>query len=160
MRAFIADDLPEDIKEIVYKRTPKFYGIKYVKKQNLHITLKFLGDVDDNKINFYKKILDSTNLNEIQVRLTNFGFFPSKNFIKVVWVGVEGDFSVVNKLDVKDFVPHITVGRVKRKLEKEEIEKFEKVKFDNEFEIRYLTIYKSTLTSTGPIYEVIKRYNL
>ena len=161
MRAFIAYELPKEMKDEIYKRIPKFEGIKYVSKENLHITIKFLGDVDDKEINEYKNILNSMNFNKIQAKLGGIGFFPSRNFIRVVWVGVEGNFEdIIDSLKLKDFIPHITVGRVKRKLNEEEIEKFEKIKFNKIFEIKYLTIYKSILTQNGPIYDIIKRYEL
>ena len=162
MRAFIAYDLPKEVREEIYKRIPKFYGIKYVSKEELHITIKFLGDVGDEEINFYKNILNSTNLKKINAELDGIGFFPSKEFIRVVWVGVKGNFDeeLIKKLKIDNFIPHITVGRVKRRLNEDEIEKFEKIKFNKKFEIKNLTIYKSTLTSNGPIYEIIKRYEL
>ena len=162
MRAFIAYDLPNEIKEIINKRIPRFDGIKYVKKENLHLTLKFLGEVEEDEIKEYEELINSVKLYKIHSKITNIGFFPSENFIKVVWIGSEGDFNdeLIKKLKVNNFIPHITVGRVKIKLEENEIKKFENIKFNREFDIKYLTIYKSNLTPSGPVYEQIKRYEL
>ena len=162
MRVFIAYDIPKNIRELIYKNSPKFDGIKYVSPDNMHLTIKFLGEVDEDTVNKYIKKLDSIELKPLHAKLTNVGFFPSENFIRVIWIGVDADFNqrVFDLLEVSDFVPHITIGRSKRRLTPEEVKSFKSIKILDEFIINSLTIYKSTLTPEGSKYDIIKRYEL
>ncbi len=162
MRVFIAYDLPSRIRKLIYDATPKYNGIKYVKPENMHLTIKFLGEVDDHTVNIYKEKLNTLQLKKLNARLTNVGFFPSEEFIRVIWIGVDANFdkNVLDALEVNDFVPHVTIGRSKRRLASDEIESFKAINLNEEFEINTLTIYKSELTPEGPRYTVIKRYEL
>ncbi len=162
MRVFIAYDLPSRIRKLIYDVAPKYDGIKYVKPENMHLTIKFLGEVDDHTVNIYKEKLNSLRLKKLNARLTKVGFFPSEEFIRVIWIGVDANFdqNVLDTLDVSDFIPHITIGRSKRRLTSDEIESFKAINLNEEFEINTLTIYKSELTPEGPNYTIIKRYEL
>ena len=145
MRCFIAINLPDKIKEKISDITKNFpeKGIKKVGEHNLHLTLKFLGEVDKNKLEEIKKILEKINCQKFDVSLKDFGFFPNTNFIKVVWIGIEKGnkeiielqkqidseleksgfkkekgFSVFDRKYFpskmeKGFEPHLTIARVK-----------------------------------------------
>ncbi len=162
MRVFIAYDLPENVRKKLYDAAPKFNGIKYVDYRNMHLTIKFLGEVSDSTVNEYKKRLDSLVLKKIKASFGKVGFFPSDDFIRVIWIGIKADFdeNLLKKLDVKDWIPHVTIGRVKRRLKEKEKESFKNLKLEDNFTIESLGIYRSELTPEGPIYHLIKRYDL
>jgi len=173
MRLFLAVDIPKDIKEEIYKFQKQFKlkGIKLVEKENLHITVKFLGDVDEET---FKKILDmDLSIPPLKIKLKNLGVFPNPNYIRVIWIGVENKDLVRIFKDIdeklatlgfkreKDYVPHLTIGRVKfiddKRLLKDRVEKWKDIDF-GEFEVSKITLYESTLTPSGPIYKVIKEW--
>ncbi|ENN95755.1 2'-5' RNA ligase [Methanocaldococcus villosus KIN24-T80] len=173
MRLFLAIDIPKDIKNKIYEfqKSFKIKGIKLVEKENLHITVKFLGEVDENLLN---KILDlDLSIEPIRIKLKNLGVFPNENFIRVIWVGVEGDkiIDLFKDIDKKlstlgfkkenNYIPHLTIGRVKfienKKLLKDRIREFKNVEFGS-FTAEKIKLYKSTLTREGPIYEIIKEW--
>ncbi|CAB3288339.1 RNA 2',3'-cyclic phosphodiesterase [Methanocaldococcus lauensis] len=173
MRLFIAIDIPEELKEKIatFQKQIKMKGIKLVEKENLHITVKFLGDVDENLLS---KILDlDLSIKPIKIKLNQLNVFPNMNYIRVIWIGAYGEnlIKIFEDVDKKlanlgfkkerEYVPHLTIGRVKfienKKQLKNKIEKFKDIDF-GEFEAKKLKLYKSTLTPSGPIYEVIKEW--
>ncbi|WP_456471562.1 RNA 2',3'-cyclic phosphodiesterase [Methanocaldococcus sp.] len=171
MRVFLAIDIPKDLKEEIYKfqKNFKIKGIKLVEKENLHITIKFLGEVDEETLN---KILNlDLSINPTKVKIKSLGTFPNENYIRVIWIGAYGLIDIFKEIDEKlsaigfekekSYVPHLTIGRVKfinnkREL-KERIDKFKEVDFGS-FIADKVKLYKSTLTPMGPIYEVIKEW--
>ncbi|WP_456371508.1 RNA 2',3'-cyclic phosphodiesterase [Methanocaldococcus sp.] len=173
MRLFIAIDIPEKLKEKIanFQKQIKMKGIKLVEKENLHITVKFLGEVDENLLN---EILNlDLSIKPVKIKLNQLNVFPNMNYIRVIWIGAYGDnlIKIFEDVDKKlanlgfkkerEYVPHLTIGRVKfienKKQLKDKIEKFKDIDF-GEFEAKKLKLYKSTLTPNGPIYEVIKEW--
>ncbi len=173
MRVFLAIDIPKEIKEKIYnfQKNFKIKGIKLVERENLHITVKFLGEVNEKLLN---NILDlDLSIQPINIHLKNLSTFPNENYIRVIWIGAYGEnlidtFKYVdNKLyklgfkKEKNYIPHLTIGRVKfidnKKLLKDKIEKYKNIDFGY-FVADSIKLYKSTLTPTGPIYEIIKEW--
>ncbi|MEO2116937.1 MAG: RNA 2',3'-cyclic phosphodiesterase [Methanocaldococcus sp.] len=173
MRLFLAIDIPEEIKEEIAKFQGQFKmkGIKLVEKENLHITVKFLGEVDEEKL---KEILNlDLSIQPVKIKLKTLGTFPNPNYIRVIWIGAynENLIEIFKEIDKKlsnlgfkrerEYVPHLTIGRVKfidnKKKLKDRIEKYKDIDF-GEFEVNHIKLYKSTLTPNGPIYEVIKEW--
>lgn len=173
MRLFSAVEIPDkaqsEIAEIS-KRIETQARVKWVKRENLHITLKFFGEVDESEP--IEEILEESvkNTESIDVSLSGVDAFPSKDFVRVIWVGVEkgeeGLISIFKGIEERaeeigfekenrDFIPHVTLGRVKRgKM------KLPKIKFNyNAFRVNNITLFKSTLTPGGPIYRVVKKFN-
>ena len=105
MRTFIALDLPREfIKEIqgiqkILKNKTLFTG-KFTEPENLHLTLKFLGEVDEDKIEEVKKRLKEIRLDGFYIELGEIGVF-SKSFIKIVWVKLNGKgvFNLQKEID-------------------------------------------------------------
>ncbi len=103
--------------------------IKWVNEDNFHFTLKFLGETDESLIAKISKILEKVSLNTqpIKLKIENLGPFGSRYNPRVIWAGIENnpqiaEFAdkILNKLDEagftrdrQNFVPHITVGRIK-----------------------------------------------
>jgi RNA 2',3'-cyclic 3'-phosphodiesterase len=175
MRTFIAVNLPREIKKSVgdYIDSIKdcMTGIKWVEPDNLHFTIKFLGEVENSDIS---KITDCASkvageFSEFSIGLSDTGFFPSEINPKVVWIGVDGGEDTLLDLyqdmeqcfeqygfdrEAKTFSPHPTIGRVKRFKKgtvPQNLPDFEPVRFT----VSGLAVMKSTLTPEGPIYERI-----
>ena len=176
MRAFLAIDLPEEVKdyleEIKAKIGNDYAKINWVEKNKIHITLKFLGEIDDEKLKKVKDLL-KIQLQPFTIKLTKLGVFPSSSYINIVWIGLKENpllFELHKIIDMNlsklfpmetDFIGHITLGRVKFVAHKKEfINKLNSIKIEEkEVEVENVKLYKSTLTPKGPIYEVIETYS-
>ena len=176
MRCFIAVDVSSEVKEELRKVEKELSNLdsgtrlKLVNPENLHITIRFLGDLTDTQINKVKEALKKVKFEPFKVKLNNFGVFPSINFIRVVWVNVlpkEQLIELEKEIDkvlgdvgfkrTKDFETHITLARVKYiKDKKDFIEGLNKIVIKPiEFKIDGFSLKKSTLTREGPVYEDI-----
>lgn len=175
MRAFIAIDLPVEIKtkfhekEILFKKYD--LAAKWVDARNTHLTLKFLGETGEDKLSAIKKIMASVarQFSPFIVNLTNFGFFPDEKNPRVFFVAIDNHEllkSIVQKLEKEltemgfpvenKFHPHITLARVKNLKNilclKETVKK---ITLSENFEIKKITLFESALTKTGPVYKAI-----
>ncbi len=154
MRLFIGVPLPDGLREKVFEiaRELDRQGIKLVPKENLHITLSFLGEVGDvDGVKSRMKDIPSS-----LFRIEGAGVFPGLNYIRVVWLGVKGGENMVEELkhrgfDVND-VLHVTIARVKGKPNKKAIKEFvESVGYVGEFE-GYACLFQSILMKPNPKY--------
>ncbi|ADB58605.1 RNA 2',3'-cyclic phosphodiesterase [Archaeoglobus profundus] len=182
MRLFVAVDLSDEVREKmnnVLKTFKDFKGVKTVEKENLHITLMFLGEVPDRRVEVIKEKLREIKSEPFKIRLKGLGSFPPQGNIRVVWVGVEeGEENLKVLADAvesslrslgfkrdKDFVAHATVARVKRLAPSDKerllkvVEKYKDYDF-GEMVVDVFKLKKSTLTPKGPIYEDIEVYRL
>jgi len=184
MRLFIAVEIPDEIKKNIVERInelkPVEAVVKWVAKENLHITLKFLGWVEekdlDKLIKMTSKAVES--FNRFKVNFAGLGTFPEGKAPRVVWVGMGEGAEEMGKLaealenklsragfrsEPRGFKPHLTIGRIKAKKGvdnlKTNLAAIKEPKF-GETEVDSLFIMKSTLTSKGPIYEKIKEVKL
>lgn len=182
IRAFLAIDLDDDLKPKINKIIRQFKQIdtkiKYVELANLHLTLKFFGDIDTNGLNLIedaiKKVL--VEFKPFNIKIKGCGAFPNKNRIKVIWVGIEDD-SIIKDMHAKldnefsklgidkdrKFSTHLTIGRMKtaknKAQVKDTIEDFETFEI-GEMEVTEISLKKSTLTPAGPIYDDIEIFEL
>jgi len=176
-RCFIALDLPrEAINEIkktqnlIWKKT-LFTG-KITEPENLHLTLKFLGEINEDKINEIRKRLREIKPKSFEAELGEVGIF-SKQFIKIIWVKLNGKgvFQLQKEIDnkLKDlfepeqrFMGHITIARVKNVKDKEElIEYLENLKIKRiKFKVNEFILKNSELMPEGPVYLDIEKYAL
>ena len=177
MRLFIAIDLPEQAKESIEKVKSELKGIKGVKpvaKENIHLTLKFLGEVDNANAKDIIKALEQVKFKPFKICISKMGFFPSEQRIQVIWADAEPAeplFELKKEIDkalpsFKDdhpFKNHITFARIKyiaNDADKKKIlelitnKQIEKA----EFIVNKFRLYKSDLQPTGPVYEVVKEF--
>ena len=177
MRCFLAIDLNYECRDYLFKlqkEFSKYLKSKWVEKKNLHLTLKFLGDLDENKLETVKRILSEIKVKKFKIYLNELGVFPNENVINIIWVGLKPERDIMNLqkridevlLDLfsKDqkFLSHITLGRVKFIKNKEKLKGILKETKINkiEFEVNKFRLYKSELTKNGPRYYVLDEYKL
>src|SRR3990167_7792589 len=95
MRTFIAIELPSEIKDSLRRLQEKLKAskadVKWVEPNNIHLTLKFLGEIEDKKLEKITQIIDDTakEKNKFQIHISSLGAFPKIDFPRVIWVGVE-----------------------------------------------------------------------
>ncbi len=180
IRSFIAVEIPEqvrsDITRIINRFAREDFSVKWVKHENLHITLLFLGDIDNNFLeNSIKALTDiSGKEKSFDMSLKGLGAFPSPKSPRVIWIGAETGAKELSSLqekietaftqigykpEEKKFHPHLTIGRVRERLSI--ADKIFTTEFSSPvFIIESLVLFKSTLTPQGPIYEKIKTFPL
>lgn len=174
IRAFIAIDVDEKIIDSLVRVQGELASlncdIKFVERDNIHLTLKFLGEVSSNKINEICKLMDNIKFPSFMLEVKGIGVFPSLNRPRVVWAGVgEGYQKVVDifkildsnlrKLNFKsedeEFTPHITIGRFRSNRNISAfikfVENYEDVVF-GQFNVTCIRLKRSILTPRGPIY--------
>jgi len=178
MRCFIAIDLPGEIKDYLFNLQKEFDNnlikVKWVAKKNLHLTLKFLGEVDEKTLEEVKRKLKGIKIKKFLLKLEEVGLFPDENYVRVIWIGLKPDENIIKLqklidselLDLfkgeQEFKAHLTLGRAKFVKDKEGFKAlFKKIKIkDLEFKVDSFKLMKSTLTKDGPIYDVLELYTL
>lgn len=187
MRTFIAIELPEEIKTSLARiqEALKQTGadVKWVKPENIHLTLKFLGERDEKKIEKITAILEEVakSKNVFEANISSIGAFPRINSPRVIWVGINKGSTetkeIAEELEEKTallgipkedrpFSSHITIGRTRSDLNREELVQVmndlaSKFGQENlELRVTKITLFKSTLTPKGPVYEILKEGSL
>ena len=182
-RTFIAAELPTEIKKIIHEAQNALKksnsAVTWVKPDNAHLTLKFLGDVPLENIKEIERILTDIvrNKKSIDSALTTLGAFPKIDHPQIIWIGLEDDFKIIEELAVsveeelnkfgfkkeaRAFSPHITIGRVKSsknvELLSQEIKNYSPPAIP--FTIKNIALFESTLTPSGPVYKELLRVAL
>ena len=167
MRLFIAIDFSElkDYFLELQKQLPSNAKLSLVK--SFHLTLKFLGEVQQNKVEEIISILKTIKFQQFEVHIDSVGIFPTENYIRVVWVGLKPEEKVIklqSQIDEslkemfrkeKGFEPHITLCRVKHPQDKKLfVEQVRKINVGNKkIAVRGFRLVKSTLALKVPVYE-------
>lgn len=184
-RLFWGIEIPDKLKELIFKRElEKINNIKFVSKENIHLTILFLGEISENIFQNYTInlcLLDNIINNPFTISLKSFGVFPDIKFPRVFWVGIEDKKSNLNYIFQKifnyskqflnnefdssknqKFFPHITIARFKQKPDiislQKIIDKYNNFSF-GEFEVKNIVLFQSELTSDGPVYSIVKSIN-
>jgi len=123
MRLFIAIEISEEIKtglaKVVAKLKDAGADVKWVRPEGMHLTIKFLGEVDENRKDKIISSLEqiSEKKSPFTVTFKGLGAFPDLNRPRVVWAGIEKGREelkdIAKELEVQKFLPHLTLGRVK-----------------------------------------------
>jgi len=168
MRTFIAVEVDEKLREKMaeLQKQLALEGVKLVERDNLHLTLHFLGEINEEMKDKVIQAMDKLNYKPIEMVCKGVGAFPSRNSIRVVWVGAEVPelkniheqlSEELSKLgfEPEEFSPHITLARVKFPKEKEKLKRF--IQEHEQLELGKCTITgvflkKSMLTPKGPVY--------
>ncbi len=180
MRAFIAIDLPQILKEKIAKIEDnlKACGLeaKWVNPKNLHLTLKFLGEVKEEKLEKVKESIETAAKNFIafKANLKSFGFFPNQERPRVFFISSDNEEKLKKiALDLEEklekagfpregrFKSHLTLARLKNTSNIScFIKKLEGVTVNETFPIDKIILFKSTLTKDGSIYEKVSTSSL
>ena len=134
IRCFIALNLPAEIKgrlaELEARLKEARADVSWVKPENVHLTLKFLGGVEEARVPLVKRAVQEGLRREgpLVLTLAGLGVFPNPRSPRVVWVGVGGDTERLQNLqerleqalgevgfprEARSFSPHITLGRMR-----------------------------------------------
>lgn len=156
-RIFIAINLPEKIKNKLAEGQKKWPELpaRWTRKENLHITLEFLGQIiDQDLIDFFPKIRKmAAEKKPFTLKLNKICYGPPKKDLpRMVWV-------IGEKIKEFNLIPHITLARLKtwefKQLDLEERPKVDQ-EIDLSFEVNSIEIMESRLKRTGPEYEILE----
>lgn len=175
IRCFIALDLPDEaIKECErvqneIKELGLFKG-KFTKPGHLHLTLKFLGEISEEKLQQVKTHLKKINFTPFEAHLFEAGVFTPK-MIRIIWLQLAGKGVYQLQKDIDNalaplfskeqrFMSHVTIARVKDiENKKALLDKLDNTPINKvAFQVKGFSLKKSTLTAEGPIYEVLDTY--
>ena len=180
IRSFIAIELPEQIRNDIGSlqsrlKTGGQNWLKWVSPDSVHLTLKFLGDIDSEKIPEITQAIGESvsGISPFRLRVKGLGVFPNMKRIQVVWVGLTGDLDKLQKIqeniefnlavldypeEGRQFTPHLTLARVKYAAPAPEQDKFAVLLNSTAFEsaaevaVNSISLMKSQLTPRGAIY--------
>ncbi len=178
LRCFIAVEMPrevidevEEIQKLV-KNKNFFYG-KFTEPENLHLTLKFLGEISEEKMQGVWDKLLTIRFSSFEVSLGNLGFF-SKRAMRILWAKLLGKqlWELQKAIDEKltglefakeeRFMSHITIARIKKVINREKFIYYVKNLKHRpiKFEVKEFILKKSELTPDGPVYTDLKKFHL
>jgi 2'-5' RNA ligase len=177
MRLFIAIDLPEDIIKYVsgLQSCLDNDSARLIPAKSYHLTLKFLGETDEKDLSSITELLGRIRFNRITLSTSGIGVFRDFSHINVIWLGLKenGDLISLHKrieeclipfdfLKEFDFHPHITLARVSYVNDRDRLKKnIESIRTEEkEFAIDKFTLYRSTITASGPIYSKMKEFRV
>lgn len=181
IRSFIAIELDDTIRRALGDVQEKLKAeraakmVRWIAPESIHITLKFLGDVDADKLPALQNaIADASNgIPPFVLTLRGVGAFPNTRRPNIVWVGAEGQVEIATELEQKiedacvflgfaredrPFTPHLTIGRVKRDASPSDRrfigEMIERVQVGmlGELHVDHVSLMKSDLRPTGSVY--------
>lgn len=176
MRCFIAVDIDEPLRQKLAELQKGLAGfdVKLVEKENLHFTLKFLGEIDEQRLEEVKSRIRqlATGFSPFEIEIKGMGAFPSLNYIRVVWIGAKELFTLQKAVadSVEDLfgkerevTPHLTIARIRSAQDKVELKKLVEKNRDMEIgrmAVSEIKLKKSTVMRSGPVYEDVEAFKL
>lgn len=180
LRAFIAVEIPPSIQQAIHSKTESLRRalgpelVRWVPCQNLHLTLKFLGDISAANVDMLANMLttEAGRVPSFSMRVSGLGSFPTPKRARVLWVGLHapaglaalqhGIESAAAKLgyetEERPFSPHLTIGRVRQQISANEKESIRQALEQThvgelgEAEISAVHLFKSDLNRDGAVY--------
>jgi 2'-5' RNA ligase len=179
LRAFIAVEIPIEIRQNIQKETAilrrEIGGlVRWVSAENMHLTLKFLGDISPSSVEFLIQMLrnEAETVSGFSFQLTGLGSFPSLRRPRVIYAGIQAPAGLValqrgiesasrrlgHEPEERPFSPHLTLGRVKQNVTADEQQKIRRVMDGTQVDVLgtarvdSVHLYKSELKPGGSVY--------
>ncbi|MDD4983293.1 MAG: RNA 2',3'-cyclic phosphodiesterase [Candidatus ainarchaeum sp.] len=181
MRLFVGIPISDEIKEKIYEtlepKKKKFPNLNFSPYENMHITVKFLGEINPLRLSNIEKRVEKAvgNTKSFKALAEGAGLFPDLKNPRVLWLGAKGkglidltrsfraEFDNIKKEDYKKIVPHITFARTKYLLNPDKLAEliselsnldFGKMQVDN------VVLYESVISENGTIYRRVRSFPL
>lgn len=188
VRSFIAIELPAGIKESIAGFQEKLRArnhapVKWVEVENIHLTLKFLGNVAADSLDEICSALSkvTSTIGSFELQVDKPGVFPGWKRVRVVWLGLTGDLKSLEVLqkgvdsallplgfqpEKRDFTPHLTLARVREPATADERQQLGELVNGSEIDsagrinVDSIHLMRSQLRPSGPIYSRISSFTL
>lgn len=154
-------------------------NIKWVDLQNIHVTLAFLGDTEEERIRSLAGVVKNrcTGFGDFEFTIAGTGVFRNLRDPRVIWAGINSQEELIRlgelvistlreegfDLDEKPFRPHITLGRIKniKDIQKLKLvmDKYRDVELQT-VSVKEVILFESILKQTGPVYKPLARFSL
>jgi 2'-5' RNA ligase len=180
LRAFIAIDIPLHLQDAIEKQTSRLRQtlgndlIRWIPAQNMHLTLKFLGDIASSHVEFLKQLLtrEAAQHSQFDFQIGGLGSYPNSRRPRILWVGLHAPAELASlqksieagttrlgyEQEEHDFSPHLTIGRVRQNISATELPKIRAV-LDNiqlgnigTARVDSIHLVKSELNPNGSVY--------
>ena len=178
VRTFIAVDLDEDrlkseLRDFQDKLLSIGADVKLVAPVNIHITLRFLGEIEEDAVQKVIDLMKELTFQPFDLELRGVGAFPSISHMNVIWVAMKKGEEELNRIvetidpglqrmgipkDRKGFNPHITVARVRTGRNKQQTARLLEDLSDKDFgsmRVEQIRLKKSILTPGDPVYSTL-----
>ncbi len=173
----VSEKQKEEIRTLQNNLETSNSKIRWIQNNNLHITLKFLGETDQKLVKTVTSIIDeiAAQNNTFELSFGGLGVFPAYHKAKVIWVGINEGLGSIREIAVKldermseigvssekkPFQPHLTIGRAKSVLSSEELLRIEQGSegFTTEQSaVNGISLFQSNLTRKGAIYYLVHK---
>jgi 2'-5' RNA ligase len=187
IRSFIAIELPTELKQELARLESQLKAgnqpwVKWVKPDSIHLTLKFLGNIDtDTTATITRAIKESARgIEPFRLEVKELGVFPNLKRVRVAWVGISGQVDKLSLLqkrlesqltplgftaESRPFTPHLTLARLSERASPDEQQGFGRLIASTSFEggdieVKEISLMKSQLTRAGAIYTRISQVEL
>ncbi len=180
LRSFIAIELPAQVCDAIQKQTTRLRQtlgddlVRWIPTQNMHLTLKFLGDINTSHLEFLKQLLarEADSHPQFNLQLGGLGSFPNSRKPRLLWIGIQtptdlaslqksieaGTTRLGYEQEERAFSPHLTIGRVRQTVSPQELQKIrtalDTIQLGNIGIARVdsVHLFKSDLQPSGSIY--------
>jgi RNA 2',3'-cyclic 3'-phosphodiesterase len=188
VRSFIAIELPAEVKAGLKQVQDRLKSsdpscAKWVDPQSIHLTLKFLGNVDIDRLDSITRAIQdaSVSISPFELNIDDLGCFPNSRRVQTIWIGLTGDITQLQTLqnnvesrvsplgfptEKRLFTPHLTLARVRDYITPEQRQSLgalvtaTQIKLNLNFKIISISLMRSHLTPAGAIYTRLRSVEL
>jgi len=176
MRLFIAIEIPADLKKKIGRLQVAISGARWVPAEQIHLTLAFLGEVEESAVEQLSRELARIHPPEFRLSFSGTGCFPDRRRPRVLWIGVEPHphlqalAAMVHEVllacgipqEARPFSPHITLARLKIPASGESAAFFDRPEVLKlpPFPVREFVLFQSRLTPQGAVHSPIRNFPL
>ncbi|SNZ17205.1 2'-5' RNA ligase [Natronoarchaeum philippinense] len=181
-RLFVSVDLPDEFADDIAAVQARFEdadGLSFTDPEQAHVTMKFLGDVDEDRVeavgDAVAEAVAAADVEPFRARYEGLGVFPSLEYISVLWLGVTAGNDELSRLhdaiedrttalgfdaEGHEFTPHVTLARMEHAGGKELVQRGvrEWTPTVGEATVDAVCLTESELTSEGPVYSTVERF--
>ena len=174
-RLFVAIEISDPVKDVLSRLQTGLKGAKWVSRENLHLTIRFLGDVSENEVEDIDAALREIRYKPFSLEFQGLDVFSSGERVRSLWIGISSKveiaylkkrvdgtlFRVGVRPDTRKYVPHVTLARLRGRQQKlshyfETVDPQTRVSVD----VKALTLFSSYLGRKGAVYSPVFRYPL
>lgn len=176
-RLFVAIDLPKEHRQLIHSICYGLQDARWVKPEQIHLTIRFIGEVDGAMFRDIKDILSEVRCEPFKLKIKGLGHFPPRRSPKVLWLGIDSCEKVSflrNRVESalvktgleperRKFSPHITIARFRNSPPAKKIAEYmvHQSLFETpDFEVTHFHLYSSFLGQKGALHQIEHSYSL